>query len=79
MLTFTLNSLPHLTGRVNLLQLAQVETEFMPAHTVRFAAAQELVRVAQEVAEERPELADEAKYVAETELHRRAVKMSLHA
>jgi hypothetical protein len=78
-LSHTLSMLPHLTGRVNTAQLVQVETDFLPPHVVRLAPEPELVRVAHEVADERPELADEAQFVVRKELHRRACKMSVSA
>ncbi|MCC3159481.1 hypothetical protein LJ737_19725 [Hymenobacter sp. 15J16-1T3B] len=72
-------NVPHLKGKVNTKELELVQALHMPADKLRWAAEPEIIRVAQEVATEYPELADEADHVAKQELHRRAVKMALTA
>lgn len=58
-------------AKVNLGQLGIVRTVHMPAHAVRFAPAEELFRVADEVARKEPELREEVDYVTYEELRRR--------
>ena len=58
-------------AKVNLGQLGIVRTVHMPPHAVRFAPAEELFRVADEVARKEPELREEVDYVTYEELRRR--------
>ena len=57
--------------RVNLLELGIVRAQHMPDHAVRFADAEELVRVASEVSRLHPNLSEEAEFVKQEELYRR--------
>ena len=58
-------------GRVNLKELQEVREHHMPAHAVRFAKPCQLVRVANEVTRQRPELREETEFVVYEELGRR--------
>ncbi|GGG33874.1 helix-turn-helix domain-containing protein [Hymenobacter glacieicola] len=76
---YCVNSLPHLTGRVNLSQLTEVETKHLPPHAVQLAPEAELHRRAHEIVQEEPELADETRFVVQKELHRRTSKKKINA
>lgn len=65
------NEAPAKPGTVNLRELAEVRQHHMPAQAVRFATAGELSRVAEEVAQQRPELREETQFVVQEELGRR--------
>lgn len=59
------------TGKINLLQLVHVQTELLPAPVVALVPAEELDRRKREIDSLRPELADETRFVVETEKQRR--------
>lgn len=68
-------TIPSMVGskpvKVNLGQLGIVRAVHMPPHAVRFAPAEELFRVADEVARKEPELREEVDFVTYEELQRR--------
>jgi hypothetical protein len=68
-------TIPSMVGsepvKVNIRQLGIVREVHMPAHAVRFAPAEELHRVADEVARQEPELREEVDFVKYEELRRR--------
>lgn len=69
--SFCVDSLPGLTGKVNISQLALVESVHLPPYAVRLAPEAELCRRAHEIVEENPELADEMHFLVHQELQRR--------
>ncbi|MDO7849202.1 hypothetical protein Q5H92_22755 [Hymenobacter sp. M29] len=69
-------TIPSMVGsepaKVNLKELGIVREQHMPAHVVRFAPAEELVRVREETSREHPHLREELLFVEGEELGRRA-------